>query len=65
VESSRDAIRDRWLRNHGYRVLRFWNNDVIANIDGVLEAIVGALQQEGLPQPILGVDEDRPTPRAG
>jgi very-short-patch-repair endonuclease len=47
---SRDAIRDRWLQNHGYRVLRFWNNDVIANTDGVLEAIVDSLQKERLPQ---------------
>jgi very-short-patch-repair endonuclease len=49
-ESSRDAIRDRWLRNHGYRVLRFWNTDVIANAGGVLEAIVDYLQKERLPQ---------------
>src|SRR5690242_13265404 len=25
----RDAMRDDWLRQHGYRVLRFWNNDVL------------------------------------
>jgi very-short-patch-repair endonuclease len=29
-----------------YRVLRFWNNDVMQNIDGVLEMIAGALQVE-------------------
>ena len=65
AESSRDAIRDRWLRNHGYRVLRFWNNDVIANIDGVLEAIADILQRERHPRPILGVGEDRPLPTPG
>jgi very-short-patch-repair endonuclease len=48
--SPRDAIRNRSLRNHGYRVLRFRNNDVIANTDGVLEAIVGSLQKDRLPQ---------------
>jgi very-short-patch-repair endonuclease len=53
--SSRDSIRDRWPRNHGYRVLRFWNNDVIANADGVLEAIVSSLQKESLPQPVPAV----------
>jgi very-short-patch-repair endonuclease len=63
--SSRDAIRDRWLRNHGYRVLRFWNTDVIANIDGVLEAIADSLQQERLPQPIPSVGEDRPLTTPG
>jgi very-short-patch-repair endonuclease len=41
------AIRDQWLRDHGYRVLRFWNNDVIQDIDGVLETIAGALGVEG------------------
>src|SRR5262245_34865192 len=27
AESERDVVRDRWLRVHGYCVLRFWNND--------------------------------------
>jgi very-short-patch-repair endonuclease len=65
AQSSRDTIRDRWLRNHGYRVLRFWNNDVIANADGVLEAIADTLQQEAIPQPILSVGEDQPLPMPG
>ena len=42
----RDAVRDRWLAEHRYRVLRFWNNDVMGNIDGVLEVIALALQEE-------------------
>jgi very-short-patch-repair endonuclease len=41
----RDAGRDRWLTEHRYRVLRFWNNDVLANIDGVLETIAAALAE--------------------
>jgi very-short-patch-repair endonuclease len=63
--SSRDAIRDRWLRNHGYRVLRFWNNDVIANTDGVLEAIVDTLQRDRLLQPVPAMGEDRPLSTSG
>jgi very-short-patch-repair endonuclease len=35
----RDVIRDRWLAAHRYRVLRFWNHDVLGNIEGVLETI--------------------------
>ena len=35
-ESATDAIRDRRLTEEGYRVLRFWNNDVLGNIEGVL-----------------------------
>jgi crossover junction endodeoxyribonuclease RuvC len=34
-----DARRTRMLEQAGFRVLRFWNNDVADNIDGVLEAI--------------------------
>ncbi|SDX97509.1 Very-short-patch-repair endonuclease [Allochromatium warmingii] len=34
-----DQQRDDCLRANGYRVLRFWNNEVIDNIDGVLEVI--------------------------
>jgi very-short-patch-repair endonuclease len=30
-----DAARTRSLEAEGYRVLRFWNNDVLANIEGV------------------------------
>ncbi|MBR0936328.1 endonuclease domain-containing protein [Bradyrhizobium jicamae] len=39
AESAADADRDRYLVSEGYRVLRFWNNDVLGNIDGVLIAI--------------------------
>jgi very-short-patch-repair endonuclease len=38
-ESAADVIRDRRLTEDGYRVLRFWNNDVLGNIEGVLTAI--------------------------
>jgi very-short-patch-repair endonuclease len=41
----RDAVRDSWLHDRGYRVLRFWNNDVLSNTDGVLEAIAAALME--------------------
>jgi len=38
-ESAADAVRDRRLMDEGYRVLRFWNNDVLGNTEGVLTAI--------------------------
>jgi very-short-patch-repair endonuclease len=47
----RDAARDEWLAQHRYCVLRFWNNDVLENIDGVLESIATALRAEGPPHP--------------
>jgi len=39
----RDATRDRWFATQGYRVLRFTNDDVRRNLDGVIAAIAGAL----------------------
>jgi very-short-patch-repair endonuclease len=43
--ADRDAVRDAWLRRQSFRVLRFWNNDVHSNIDGVLQVIADALAQ--------------------
>ena len=38
-----EADRRRWLEQHGWRVLRFWNNDVIENLSGVLEVILATV----------------------
>ena len=38
-----DERRTAFLATKGYRVIRFWNSDVLENIDGVLEAILAAL----------------------
>ncbi|WP_353705803.1 endonuclease domain-containing protein [Bradyrhizobium sp. INPA03-11B] len=43
ADSAADAIRDRYLADEGYRVLRFWNNEVLENIEGVLTTIEAAL----------------------
>jgi very-short-patch-repair endonuclease len=50
VQRNRDRRRDEYLRRNGYRVLRFWNNDVRDNIDGVLTIICEALEK-GAPHP--------------
>jgi very-short-patch-repair endonuclease len=42
AENSSDARRDAFLASEGWRVLRFWNNDVTQNRDGVLESIAQA-----------------------
>jgi very-short-patch-repair endonuclease len=39
----RDQRRTRWLESRGYRVLRFWNNDVLRNLEGVWQRICGVL----------------------
>jgi very-short-patch-repair endonuclease len=38
-----DKIRDEWLRAEGYKVLRFWDNQVFSDLEGVLENIRNAL----------------------
>jgi very-short-patch-repair endonuclease len=40
---TRDDARTRWLESEGYRVLRFWNNDIVQNPQGVLDVIYAAL----------------------
>jgi very-short-patch-repair endonuclease len=39
VGKDRDEERDNWLGVQGFKVLRFWNNEIIQNIEGVLEVI--------------------------
>ena len=37
--SERDRRRDQWFHSEGFKVLRFWNNEVLRNIVGVIEVI--------------------------
>src|SRR5260370_40018407 len=46
-----DALRTSILQANGYTVLRYWNNDVLSNIDGVLEDIQRALVGTPTPNP--------------
>lgn len=39
ARSNDDKSREKWLTSQGFKVLRFWNNDVLRNIQGVLEKI--------------------------
>ena len=38
-----DRRRTEWLRAQGYTVIRFWTNEVMHELDGVCEAILGRL----------------------
>ena len=40
----KDKRRTSWLQGEGYQVLRFWNNDVLTNIEGVFITIQEALK---------------------
>jgi very-short-patch-repair endonuclease len=44
ADSTRDASRTAFLEAEGYRVVRFWNNDVLSNTQGVLQVIAEALK---------------------
>jgi very-short-patch-repair endonuclease len=55
-ESASDAVRDAWLEAQGFRVLRFWNNDILGNPDGVARMILEAALPP-LPNPSSEVGE--------
>ncbi|MGD9652956.1 MAG: endonuclease domain-containing protein [Candidatus Dadabacteria bacterium] len=46
-----DFKRSAYLETHAYKVLRFWNSDVLENIEAVKEVIFAALCGDGLPPP--------------
>lgn len=39
LEKEKDEERTRWLNSQGFMVLRFWNHEILTNIEGVLETI--------------------------
>ena len=38
-DNHKDVSRDKWLREQGFEVLRFWNHDVLGNLEGVYQRI--------------------------
>jgi len=44
LAAAADAERTRMIEAHGYSVLRYWNSDVMGNLDGVLEDILRQLR---------------------
>ncbi len=57
----KDAARTRWLESQGFTVLRFWNNDIMTNIEGCLTRIMEALSPSPQPSPIDGEGANRRT----
>jgi very-short-patch-repair endonuclease len=49
ADSISDQRRDRWFVANGYRVLRFWNNEVMRNIDGVATLLAETLDVKDWP----------------
>jgi very-short-patch-repair endonuclease len=58
-----DAGRTAWLATRGYRVLRFWNNDVLQNTSGVLEVIAAELHKT--PPSLIAATRRSDLPRKG
>ena len=52
-ENQRDVRRDAWLKAEGFQALRFWNNEVLGNLDGVYQKIEDVLKAP-LPVPPHG-----------
>jgi very-short-patch-repair endonuclease len=53
----RDEKRDAWLRAQGFKVMRFWNNEIMSNPDGVLARVLAAVNELPLspdPSPARG-----------
>lgn len=51
-----DAARTQWLESRGFQVLRFWNDEVFKNLDGVLTVIRDAAvtePSEKSPSPLM------------
>ena len=55
AQTAHDAERTQWLESRGYRVLRFWTNEVANSLDSVVDMIAKELE-------ILPVARDRPPP---
>ena len=51
ADDSADKARTRFLEARGYRVIRFWNNDVLGNLDGVVAEIERVLADRPSPNP--------------
>ena len=51
AENSRDEARTRFIEAQGYRVIRFWNNEVMENLEGVIRRIVSELRSDPTPNP--------------
>jgi very-short-patch-repair endonuclease len=46
ADSVRDAERDQWLAGEKFKIVRYWNNDVLQNPDGVLTDLLSHLDSQ-------------------
>jgi very-short-patch-repair endonuclease len=59
-DAERDLRRTAWLQSRGFRTLRFWNQEVLTNTEGVVDVIAQALEES-----ILIGTPSQPSPQGG
>ena len=66
IDSASDAVRDGWLRSQDFRLMRFFNNAILAESDSVLTAILAALTASvGASSPVECSPSPQPSPARG
>ena len=65
AQSRSDAARDCWLAERGYRVLRFWNDEIVRNLVGVVETILAAAADRATVVGTRGAPPSLPSPARG
>lgn len=61
-----DATRDYWFQGQGFVTLRFWNNEVDGNLDGVIQKVLDAIEDcPHPPTPPHEGEERRMTTKGG
>jgi len=58
IDDPADRTRDAWFAAQGYRVLRFWDNDVLRQPDAVLQAILDVVSSPHPASPPRGEEQD-------
>ena len=48
ADSAHDVLRDADLKSRGFRVLRFWNDDVLRDLNGVCDTIIAYVRDTSL-----------------
>jgi len=65
LQVEHDEARTRYLESRGYRVIRFWNNEVLGNLEGVVAEIERVLAERPSPNPSRkreGSGRSKPSP---
>jgi very-short-patch-repair endonuclease len=66
ADSSADLVRDRWFAGEGYTVVRYPNNEILANSEGVLSDLCARLGVDlGAPSPGSALRAEPPSPPRG